>query len=61
MSKEISDQDKLIQLLDWAEGEEWFNDAFLKSLEEATEKPWFNGFSSAQSKAIDNMFVRFIG
>ena len=62
MKKEISDQDKLIQLLEWAEDDDnsWFDSSFLMSLEEKTWQPWFKQFSRAQSEAINNMFIKFI-
>lgn len=60
MTKEISDLDKLIQLLDWSEDQDWFDDSFLKSLENATHQPWFKGFSEAQKTALHNMFVKFL-
>jgi hypothetical protein len=56
-----SDMSMLIELIEWAEDKEWFDISFLKSLEEATEQPWFNGFSAAQKNSIANMYAKFLG
>lgn len=55
-----SSMSMLIELIEWAEDKEWFDVSFLRSLEEASEAPWFNGFSAAQKDSIANMYAKFL-
>lgn len=59
--KDMSDMEKLTELLEFAEAESsWFDASFINSLEEASTKNWFTGFTQAQSRALDNMYEKFI-
>lgn len=57
---ELSDMTKLAELLEFANENEWFDRSFVDSLEETSEKHWFTGFTSNQSRALDNMYEKFI-
>lgn len=57
---EMTDMEKLIEIREWSEDQDWFDDSFLRSLEDTSQQNWFKEFTSNQSRAIDNMYEKFV-
>lgn len=56
----MTNSQKLLELLEWSETNPWFDDSFLRSLEEQYQRNILPYFSKKQTEAINNLYNRFI-